>query len=369
MNAAVFLIGHGVQVLPPAIGCLPADIVPVDYLARIIIACAAEIKPPGTRFLLPYNEIINEEEEELASPLPQPIIPCFPVIYQVSGSSLMMGTWSEIYDGIRHYWTRNTKVSLSSAQEYFVTNKALLKARIFLKSQLTPSLASVTTAISGTNSQFNNRAASRPTNKTIEMATRIVEAHQPFLRHRWIFEHQNVRGITLQLENDPQLKLSQFQCIDWKRYMVNYSFGAHILIAQGPLGLRNIAVPTGWDCALYSKHTVIRDSIVEKQIGSTVFSASDIQKRTERMLVQLIETLETPGGFDRKDKKKEEEWIADFDASLDDWCHDDSALLRDARTAALLGRWSSQLGEHDEATKIVVLNDKRVVESVRQVNG
>ncbi|KAI9310265.1 male sterility protein-domain-containing protein [Dichotomocladium elegans] len=362
-NGAVFLLGQGIQVLQTDIGHMSADIVPVDYLARVIISNAAVVKPPGTRFLLPYNEIITEEEG-LHSPLPQPIIPCFPAVYQVSGSSLRMATWKEVYDGVRHYWTRNTKITLPSSKEYFVSNKALLKARIFIKNNLSNSFVSMTTAI---NANTGDRTTSKLTARTIETASRIVEANQPFLRHRWTFDHQNVHALDKQIAEDPLFGLRKYQDIDWFAYMVNYSYGTHIYIAQGPSGLRNIAIPDQWDCALYSKHAALRNSIIEKPIESVVFSASDIQKRTQRMLTQLIETLENTMSYNSRDKRKNEEWINDFDASLDDWCHDDSEILKDAKNSAVLGRWGKVLGEHDEAIKVVVLNDKRVHESVEQI--
>ena len=371
-NGAVFLLGHGIQVLQSDIGHMPADIIPVDYLARIVINSAAVARAPGTRFLLPYNEIITEEDE-IASPLPQPIVPCFPIVYQVSGSSLKMATWREVYEFVRHYWVRNTKINLPTGQEYFVNNRALIKARFFMKNHLSNSLSSVTT----TSTQINNNNASpygtrnnatnKPTNRTIELASRIVEANQPFLRHRWVFDHQNVRMMAHDLESDPIFRLSPYKHIDWPSYMVNYSYGTHLYIAQCPLGLRNIVVPRTWDCALYSKHQVIRDSIIEKQIESVVFSISDIQKRTERMLMQLIETLENPNTYNSRDKKKNEEWVNDFDASLDDWCHDDTQILKESNSFAQLGRWSKIVGENDEAIKVVVLNDKRVRDSVEQV--
>lgn len=365
-NGSIFLLGHGIQVLQTDIGHMPADIIPVDYLARVALSSAAMIHAPGTRFLLPYNEIITEDDG-LHSPLPQPIIPCFPIIYQVSGSSLRMATWSEIYDGVCHYWNRNTKVSLPSSKEYFVTNKALLKARIFVKNHLANSIVSMTTAINANNNNNDRSYYSKVTARTIESASRNAEANQPFLRHRWVFDHQNVRAITDQVAHDAQFNLTQYQHIDWFAYMVNYSYGTHTYIAQSPPGLRNLVVPDEWDCALYSKHVDIRHSIIEQPIESVVFSASDIQKRTERMLIQLVETLENTQNYDQRDKRKNEEWINDFDASLDDWCHDDSGVLKDAKTAALLGRWGKVLGEHDEAIKVVVLNDKRVRDSVEQV--
>jgi hypothetical protein len=166
--------------------------------------------------------------------------------------------------------------------------------------------------------------------------------------------------------------------------MINYSHGTHIYIAQGPIGTRNLALASGWDCAIYSKVPVVRHSIIDRQIESVVFSLADIQKRTERMLNQVISSLEQPslaqlgslngaaaGGAStgvNDVKKLSEDWVADFDTSLDDWCHDDSGILTDGNHAADLGRWVTHIGEHDEAIKIIVLNDRRVGASIRQVS-
>ncbi|KAG0168873.1 cyclin-dependent kinase inhibitor far1 [Apophysomyces sp. BC1034] len=363
-NGMVLLTGHGMQVVQPDVGDMVADIVPVDYLARIIIGCAAFVQSPGLKFVLPYNEIL--EDPHATQSLNVPNILYAPYIYQVSASSVKTVTWREAYESVRHYWTRNTKVTLPPASEHFVSNKTLFKARIFMKYHLPQSLASVTTAISGNNTNFN-RSEANPANRTVELASRIVEAHQPFLRHRWVFDHHNVKTVQGLLAEDPAFCLAQYEDLDWTSYMMDYSFGVHTYITQGPTGLRNITLPPSWDCAMYSKDVVVRNLIIDRQIESVIFSASDIQKRTERMLIQIIASLEKPSHQEQKDRKKSEEWVNDFDASLDDWCHDDSELLKDGARTAALGRWSARVGENDEAIKVTVLNDSRVGRSIRQI--
>ncbi|KAF7727364.1 cyclin-dependent kinase inhibitor far1 [Apophysomyces ossiformis] len=363
-NGMVLLTGHGVQVLQPDVGDNAVDIVPVDYLARILIGCAAFVQPPGLKFVLSYNEIL--EDPDATHSLNVPNILYAPSIYQVSANSIRTVTWREAYESIRHYWTRNTKVNLPSANEYFVSNKALFKARIFMKYHLPQSLASVTTSISGNNAN-GNRAEANLANRTLELASRVAEANQPFLRRRWIFDHPNVDNLQRLLAEDPIFALTEYDDLDWRKYMMNYSFGVHTYITQGPTGLRNITLPPDWDCAMYSKDPAVRNMVIDRQIESVIFSASDIQKRTERMLVQIIASLEKPSYQEQKDRKKSEEWVNDFDASLDDWCHDDSELLKESARTAALGRWSARLGENDEAIKVTVLNDSRVGCSIRQI--
>ncbi|CAO3629118.1 unnamed protein product [Cunninghamella blakesleeana] len=378
MNGMVFLMGHGIQVLQPDVGGNLADIVPVDYLARVIIGNPVFSSPPGVKFVLPYNEIL--QDGDTTNQYKRQEIQYFPVIYQVSATNMQRVTWKQIYESIRHYWNRNTKISLPPSDQYFVSNKSLFKTRLFMKYQLPQSLSSITSSITSNNSITNvfggnNRMEVNSINRTVEVASKAVEAHQPFLRHQWIFEHDNVYRLESYLEADPQFRLSEYYAagFDWDTYMTNFSYGAHVFISQAPIGVRNLALPAHWDCALFSKVPIVRHSIIDQQIESVVFSQADIQKRTDRMLAQIITSLEQPTMAQLStltgsiDKKLSEDWIADFDASLDDWCHDDSGILTDGKHAADLGRWVTRIGDHDEAIKIVVLNDVRVGTSIRQI--
>ncbi|KAI8096845.1 male sterility protein-domain-containing protein [Halteromyces radiatus] len=387
MNGMVFLMGHGIQVLQPDIGNNIADIVPVDFLSRVIIGSPVHTSSPGVKFVLPYNEILRDDEEPTRQRLPQ--VQYFPIIHQVSARNMKPVSWKHIYESVRHYWTRNTKATLPTAEQYFVSNKSLFKARLFMKYQLPQSLNAVSAAISGNGSSntsnafgTNNRMELNVINRTVEVASRMAEANQPLLRHQWLFENDNVYKLESHLEVDPDFQLSGFYTngFDWDSYMTNFSYGAHIYIAQGPIGTRNLTLAPGWDCALFSKVPVVRNSIIDRQIESVVFSLADIQKRTDRMLTQVITSLEQPtlaqlgslnglndSNNSNNNKKLSEDWIADFDTSLDDWCHDDSGILTDGKHTADLGRWVTRIGEHDEAIKIIVLNDRRVGASIRQI--
>ncbi|KAL0095229.1 male sterility protein-domain-containing protein [Phycomyces blakesleeanus] len=366
-NGAIVLMGNGIQVLQPDIGDTKADIVPVDYLARIVIGSAAYIQPPGSKFLLPYNEILANNAPVGNSNIPH--IQYFPIIYQVSATSIDSVSWRKVYESSRHYWMRTTKITLPTAKEHFVSNKTFFKAKIFMRNHMHQSFTSVSTTINtniGVNGNTGNRSEPSLASRAIELATRVVEANQPFIRHRWQFENQNVKEMHSFLDDDYVFSLNGYQHINWERYVANYSYGAHIYITQGPPGSRSITVPLQWDCALYSKFSNAKNSIIDRQIESVIFSASDIEKRTERMLTQIIMSLEKPDNESR-DKKMIEEWVNDFDASLDDWCHDDSEILKDGATTADLGRWSVSVGEDDQSLKVIVLNDKRVGNSIRQI--
>ncbi|KAI9339864.1 male sterility protein-domain-containing protein [Pilaira anomala] len=367
-NGAIFLMGKGIQALQPDMGELLADIVPVDYLVRTILGSAAFMTLPGYRFLLPYNEVLADGDDTDSIIVPN--IQYFPYIYQVSASGFNRTTWCSAYNAVRSYWHRNTKLVLPSAEEYFVPNRSLFKAKFFMKYHLPQSISSVTSAISNVGGGGGKNAASsdaNATNRTIEVASRVAESVQPFLRHRWIFDHQNVQQMEKDMSNDTQFSLGEYKYIDWETYMINFAFGVHAYVSQSPpAGLRNITVPAGWACALYLQPGSTAHSIIDKQIESVIFSVSDIQKRTDRMLQELIASLEKPGQ-ELKDKKKMEEWVNDFDASLDDWCHDDSDILKDTKKMTHLGHWVNRSDSHEEHIRIEVLNDKRVGQSIRQI--
>ncbi|KAI8329604.1 male sterility protein-domain-containing protein [Choanephora cucurbitarum] len=379
-NGTVFLMSQGVQVLQADMGPMPADIVPVDYLVRVILGTAASMKPPGHRFLLPYNEKLDDGMDSESIIMPN--VQYFPYIYQVSASGFDETTWYHAYDSIRSYWLRNTKRVLPSAQDYFGANRSLFKAKFFMKYSLPQSLSSVTSALGGVHQlggqathgggRFSGAAHQQASdanllNRSLELASRVVDAVQPFLRHRWIFDHQNVKQLEQSMAHDPQFHLQQFKHMEWNTYMINFAFGTHAYLHPSPpMGLRNISVPDGWACALYLPPGVTQHSIIDKQIESVVFSASDIQKRTERMLAELVASLEKPGQ-ETRDKKKMEEWVNDFDASLDDWCHDDSDILKNKDNMLHLGHWVDPSESHEEHVRIEVLNDRRVGQSIKQI--
>ncbi|KAI7869336.1 male sterility protein-domain-containing protein [Spinellus fusiger] len=366
-NGIIVLMGSGTQVLQPDIGDSVADIIPIDYLARIIIGSPTFMQPPGSRFILPYNEVLSGDAPETSLNVPH--IKYFPLIYQVTSTSISTIQWNQAYTSIRSYWMRNTKTNLPTAGEHFVSNKTFFKAKSFMRHYLPNTFSSAPSTV-GINNNSNHYSGNRTdlqlTHRTIELAARVVEATQPFLRHRWYFEHQNVKELHTLLESSSEFTLKEYRHLDWQSYMINYCFGIHTYIAQAPSGLRNITVPPKWDCALYSKYSALNGSILDRQIESVIFSLSDIEKRTDRMLGQIILSLEKPA-YEPREKKKIDEWVSDFDASLDDWCNDDSEILKDGGNIAELGRWSMRVGEDDEAIKVVVLNDRRVGKSIRQI--
>ncbi|KAI9480913.1 MAG: male sterility protein-domain-containing protein [Benjaminiella poitrasii] len=358
-NGLIFLMGKGVQVLQPEMSQMLADIVPVDYLVRVVLGSAVFMVQPGYRFLLPYNEVLKEDTDSNSINIPH--VQYFPYIYQVSATGFDETSWYQIYDAVRSYWLRNTKLTLPTAEEYFVANRSLFKAKFFMKYSLPQSLSSALTGSKAGGADANSL------NRTLELASRVVDAAQPFLRHHWAFDHPNVKQIEHDMLNDTQFNLVRFKHMDWYTYIVNFSFGVHSYIMPSPpLGLRNITVPEGWACSLYLHPGAGQHSIIDRQIESVVFSASDIQKRTDRMLAELVLSLEKPGQ-ELKDKKKIEEWINDFDASLDDWCHDDSNLLRNKDSMSHLGHWLNPSESHEEHIRIEVLNDRRVGQSIRQI--
>lgn len=386
----VFLLGQGFPALPSDLGDYPADIVPVDYLTRVIIGSPAFNSPPGVKFVLPYNEAPQNDDPRPSYRQSSNNIRYFPVIYHVTASNMRPTSWKRIYSFVRHYWTRNTKMTLPTADKYFVTSTSLFKARMFVKNNLPQSFNAFSSAITRNNTVArsntlsnsksshlalgtNSRAEHNMILRSVEAASKAVESYQSLLRNRWIFDNDNIYKLESHLEADQHFRLSGYYAsgFDWDAYMTNFCYGTHLYVAHAPVGTRNVTLALGWDCALFSKVPVVRWSIIDRQIESVVFSLADIQARTERMLSQVIASLEQrPTAMLPNDKKRlSDEWVADFDTSLDDWCHDDSDILTDGKYATGMGRWATRIGEKDEAIKIVVLNDRRVVASIRQVKG
>jgi hypothetical protein len=356
-NSTILLSGRGFQILQPIQGDSIADIVPVDYVTRIILGTAAKIQVPGTEFLLPYayNNRTSGEQQEV-----------FPYIYQISASPLNPISWRDVYDGIQEYWMRTTNVILPKSQDYFVSNKTMFKARFFMKYQLSNSFTSVANAVvTGDNKNLNSVA------KLTNFASKIVEANQPFIKRTWFFSNGNLWDVQKYLATEAAFNIDAFGDLDWSSYIEHYNHGIHLYVAQDSQGLRSISDPPGWDSATHTKMIGFQSLAIDKQVESILFSSADIEKRSQRMLAQVILCLESTDR--QRDRKMDEEWVADFDTSLDDWCHDDSEVLKDGTTISErgkeLGRWRAQIGDNDDIVKVIVLNDSRVGNSIKQVSA
>ncbi|KAI9251252.1 male sterility protein-domain-containing protein [Sporodiniella umbellata] len=332
-NGMVYLMGKGIQVLPPDASYSPADIVPVDMFSRVMISSAAIMEQPGYKFVLPYNEITQDDVNI-------PTVRYFPYIFQVS--AINPTAWRDIYRHVKGYWSRNGH-AIPATEDYFGGGRSLFKPSFFIKYKFPQSLSSV---------------LGKTVNRTIENASSRVESMQPFLKHNWIFDTQNVLALGRHIAHDSEFELSKFGNVEWSRYMVNYAFGTHAYISPVP-GLRNITLSRGWSCALYDE---TQHPIMDRPIDSVVFSVSDIEKRTSRMLGELMSSLESP-----HQKKTHEQWVNDFDASLDDWCHDDSDRLKDTKNMSHLGFWLNRAEGHEEHIRIEVLNDSRVGGCIKQI--
>lgn len=355
-NATILLSGRGFQILQPSQGDTVADIVPVDYLARIALGIAAKIQSPGVEFSLPYAYQQNSSEKD--------DIIVFPYIYQVSAAPLNPVNWRAIYDGIQDYWMRTSSVVIPKSQDYFVNNKAMFKTRFFMKYQLSNSFATVANSVvTGDNKSLNS------VSKMTNFATKIVEANQPFVKRLWTFSNNNLWSIQRFLMSDPDFSIDSFGDLDWSTYIEHYNHGVHLYVAQENQGLRTIGSPPGWDCATHTKMLAFQNLAIDKQVESILFSITDIEKRSQRMLAQVIQSLESTDR--QRDRKMDEEWVGDFDTSLDDWCHDDSEVLKNGTTISErgkeLGRWRAHIDDNDDIVKVVVLNDRRVGESIKQV--
>ncbi|KAI9277448.1 male sterility protein-domain-containing protein [Sporodiniella umbellata] len=324
VNGLFYLMSKGIQTVPSDKSSLTANIVPVDYFARVVLGSAATAVQPGYKFILPYNEVLTDDDHDS---IHLPNVQYFPYIYQLSSPTI---SWRQIYEAVRSYWS--THKQLPTVDAYF--------GRFFKMFQKLTST----------------------TDRMTELAQRGHETLLPFLKSTWIFDSLNVESI--QTMKDSEFGLEKFRAINWHRYTVNAAFGTHLfLYSTSPAGLRRTTANEGWLCALHStpenKH-----QIIDQPIESIIFGSVDIEKRTERMTNELNLFLENP----RKQptSKNAEQWLVDLDAMLDDWCHDDSERLKTTANMGHLGAWLRQT-DREENIRVNVLNDIPVGNCIKQI--
>lgn len=423
----ILLIGKGMQPIQASEGDSFMDIVPVDYVVRLILGCAASIKPPGTEFTPPYPEYIHSATDQdrppslagsmsndstrppstVASPTYQrsstatsrssrPLSQkldskdtmLFPYIYNVSAQSLDPLSCRDAYDIIREYWTRATLVNIPTSQSYFSPPPnagGLSRARTMMRtltSMVGGSTPNGVDAIAGVPKRNSQRFS-----RIIEKASKLSQGSRNFVRKSVVFLDSNVRPLKhllSQQDNHAEYDLQDIIPDDagptfWKTYLLDASYGVHYYVGL-ETGLRNNNLPPGWDCALHPRATVLYQDntlhqlVIDRRIRSAVFSLSQVNQRIDRMVAQVEDILIKPHAANARPKttaeadaakKHDEEWLTDLDDALADWCED--VLTQDAGDGTELGRWRVKIGDNDEAVKVLVLNDKRVGASLKQI--
>ncbi|KAG2181938.1 hypothetical protein INT43_006863 [Umbelopsis isabellina] len=424
---AILLIGKGIQPIQASEGDSLADIVPVDYLARLIIGSAAFVKPPGTEFTLPYPEYLPAQVESERPPslagsvsndstrppssiasqghtrsssatsrssrpmsykLDQTESALFPYIYNVSSRSLDPLNWRDAYDIIRHYWTQGTPAAIPTSQSYFSPPPnagGLSRARTMMRT--------LTSMVGGAQTNSFDVVAGVPKrnsqrfSRIVEKASKLSDNSRALARQSVVFLDSNVNPIKAllnQADNRADYSLQDIIPDDagqtfWKTYLLDASYGIHYYVGMES-GLRNNNLPNGWDCAINPRATVLYQEhalhqlVIDRRIRSAVFSQSQISQRSDRMVAQVEGALTKPLAGKKQPqtqaeadatKKHDEEWLTDLDDALEDWCED--VLNRDTRNIAELGRWRNKIGDNDETVKTLVLNDKRVGTSLKQI--
>lgn len=167
INGTILLTGKGNKVIQPHIGDGVADVVPVDYVARLIIGSAVTLTVPQDYQLpqvapaqsngdeqphqQPNDSVVDEQPTQPERPsdrarahkrtsstasrmsmrsmskysMPKSFLSghqehqVVPVIYQVSVSDMRPVTWRIAYDAIRQYWTKATHINLPTSSAYF----------------------------------------------------------------------------------------------------------------------------------------------------------------------------------------------------------------------------------------------------------
>ncbi|RCI02362.1 cyclin-dependent kinase inhibitor far1, partial [Rhizopus stolonifer] len=314
-NGIFHLMSKGIQVIPSDRSRSKANIIPVDYFVRVALSAASTMSPPGYKFILPYNEILSDQDHDS---ILLPNVQYFPLIYQLSLPTI---SWREIYEAIRSYWTPLR--SLPTADAYF--------GRFFKLFQRTTQ------------------------DRTTELAQRACESLQPFLKPQWILDAPNLDA----LRQDAEFGLQRFTTMDWHTFTVHAALGLHLL-NNAPSGSRRTTADEGWLCALRATPQQ-QHPIIDRPIESVVFSGLDISKRTERMMNELVSFLENP----RRPSKTADQWLVDFDGLLDDWCHDDSQRLVSKMDMRHLGAWFN--GTKEEHVRVQVLNDPGVGHCIKQI--
>lgn len=385
--------------------------VPVDYVVRMVLGCAATITTPKSDYRLPSSDpaIVDQTNGSTTTTTPaagnattrdssgstttgdtsnhrlsttstksfarqEPSIEqsnVFPYIYHVSMINLRCLTWRAAYEPIRQYWTQAIQTSLPPAQQYFATGVGLNRARTMMNS-----IRSAASSYMSSNNNNNNisaaeaRARKRNSHRLsncVDKATKLQPTIRSLYKNASILDNNalRLRRALVSTELDPHSLVPEDADHGfWRNYLLNACYGIHYYVCMEP-DLRLPVPLTGWNCALESLdvHGDDTDRLIDRPAQSVVFSPDQVTRRIARMVAQVRDVLSSS----TPDLQEDERWLGDMDDSLDDWSHDSAVFTLDKDARMVLGKWKKKVGSHDDKVKIVILNDKRVNNAITQV--
>ncbi|KAI8976058.1 male sterility protein-domain-containing protein [Pilobolus umbonatus] len=204
INGTILLMGKGAKVIQPHFGDSVADVLPVDYVARLVLGCAATLSQsnyenaevPNVYKASPSNResvVEDVKKEEYPSSIrshrrtasqssrmsvrsstfiyqhmlknissnvskENDAASTFPIIYQVSNSKVRPVTWRVGYESIRQYWIKNTNITIPSAKSYFNSPRV----NPANPSTNSPGLARARTVMNSIKEYYSNQADNTP---------------------------------------------------------------------------------------------------------------------------------------------------------------------------------------------------------------
>ncbi|KAI9489880.1 male sterility protein-domain-containing protein [Zychaea mexicana] len=423
-NGTLLLTGRGVRVIQPGGGNANADIVPVDFVVRMILGCAVSITPPSSSaFDTPIPDVDAFNEQRSSTPTPStvssptnstapairdsgssaeeatsvshmsmesrassktsvrplsiegPMGAVFPYMYHITTANMRCLPWRIAYEPIRQYWTKATKINLPPAQSYFTSSAGgLNRARTVMNSIRSymgnngnvPPTAS--TSSDRTRKRSSQQRLSRQIDKATKLSWTMKSFYKPSSNNAVDINAAGLRRHLQSTELDPYCLVPEDADHSfWVNYFLNASYGIHYFIHLEP-DLRLPVPLSGWSCALQSYDYVQgNDSVrlIDRPAQSAVFTADQISRRIGRMVAQVKDALETNAVS--RTPQDDERWLGDMDDSLDDWCQDGAVFNSDKEIRMVLGKWRKKVGSNDDRVKIVVLNDKRVNQAINQI--
>ena len=382
--------------------------VPVDYVVRMLLGCAATITTPKSDYKLPSSDpVVEGDSSSNGSALAdnsttrdsgstntgdvsnnrlsisshvstksftrqEPSTEqsnVFPYIYHVSMINLRCLTWRAAYEPIRQYWTQAIQTSLPPAQQYFATGVGLNRARTVMnsiRSAASSYMNSNNNNISATEARARKRNSHRLSN-CVDKATKLQPTIRSLYKDASIIDNNalRLRRALVATELDPHSLVPEDADHGfWRNYLLNACYGIHYYVCMEP-DLRLPVPLTGWNCALESLdiHGDDTDRLIDRPAQSVVFSPDQVTRRIGRMVTQVRDVLSSS----TPDLQEDERWLGDMDDSLDDWSHDSAVFSLDKDARMVLGKWKKKIGSHDDKVKIVILNDKRVNNAITQV--
>ncbi|KAJ9067620.1 hypothetical protein DSO57_1037343 [Entomophthora muscae] len=256
-NGIAMYIGLGVMDSTPGPRESVLDLVPVDYLANVVLRACAAFHPPGVNFTLaladPTRKVRTLEQELPIDPNEE----VYPTIYHAASSAINPVSWNEFGNGVVSSWNKLPPLKKQVFPPAFhkYDTDAEYSAMLHLKQQFKFSTVAMLISLSDPKRGEKLKGQKKKLNFLYHCFTH-------FMTRAWEFKSTAVYRMEERQRGSQSIMSSHFgtnglRDMPWSMYIDFFIYGMYYFVLNESNVIRPQILAEGWECVLHQRPSLV----------------------------------------------------------------------------------------------------------------